>query len=252
VNFALINQSTEKTLTDDVLTTIARTVSTQVAKDYCPAWQTAPSVMYVVASEAQAAKGDCVVALLDNADQAGALGYHDTTPQGRPYARIFVATIMSNQGTLTTGPNSVSVCVSHEVLEALGDPYCNGYSDNSDGSTQFCQELCDPVESSAYVIDGVSVSDFLLPCWFDPSDKTGPWDKLGVLEGPMTVAQDGYVISRAPGAQAQATFGETYPIWKIATKQAEGSRTNKRTRKPVDDPSGHFLVAPTHPPPAAP
>src|SRR5690348_14351978 len=43
---------------------------------------------------------------LDDADQAGALGYHDVDPDGRPYARVFVGTILDSGGTLADGPFS--------------------------------------------------------------------------------------------------------------------------------------------------
>jgi len=52
---------------------------------------------------------------LDDADEAGALAYHDLTPEGLPLAKVFVRT------TLEAG-ESVSVSASHELVEMLVDP----------------------------------------------------------------------------------------------------------------------------------
>jgi hypothetical protein len=241
VNFAIVNESTQKELDTVTVGNIAAAVQLQCQTDYAALWGADKGTRcYVVPSENAANPGDTLIVLLDNADQAGALGYHDVTPAGRPYARIFCETILANQGTTTQGANSVSVCVSHEALETLGDAFCNGYADNGDGSLQVAQELADPVEGSSYTINGISVSDFLAPAWFDPADTKGPWDRMGVLRGPMTVDAQGYVISRAPGGAAQATFGARYPTWKREAKGLHGSRTRRRV---------HVAEVPTNPEP---
>src|SRR5215510_105820 len=48
------------------------------------------------------------IALLDDADVADALGYHDLGPDGLPYARVFLDPIFDNGGTWVRGANSVS------------------------------------------------------------------------------------------------------------------------------------------------
>ena len=227
-SFALVNQSTETSLTPEVCTAIAAAVQTQIVRDYGSLWQAGPAPVRFCTAESDAAPADTLIVLLDDADQQGALGYHDLTPAGRPYARIFVKTILANGGSLTAGPNSVSVCVSHEALEVLGDPYCNCYADSP--VAQYAWELCDPVEGDSYQVNGVSVSDFVGPRWFDPEDKGGPWDMLSVLRGPMSLAPNGYVIQRSPGGQATAVFGDLYPSWKRDQKVALGSRFRRRRK----------------------
>ena len=58
------------------------------------------------------------VVFLDNADQPGALAYHDLTPDGLPLSKVFVRTTIDN-GEL------VSVSTSHELVEMLVDPAIN-------------------------------------------------------------------------------------------------------------------------------
>ena len=54
------------------------------------------------------------IVFLDNADQPGALAYHDLTPGGLPLSKVFVKTTLAD-GEL------VSVSASHELVEMLVD-----------------------------------------------------------------------------------------------------------------------------------
>ena len=55
-------------------------------------------------------------------------------------------------------------------------------------------EVCDAVQESLYSIDGVRVSDFLLPEWFEPehAGTSMKMDFLGVLHRPFELAAGGY------------------------------------------------------------
>ena len=69
-----------------------------------------------------------------------------------------------------------TVRLSHEVLEMLVDPTAaaslNGKS----------LEVCDPVNSYHYMLDGVAVSDFVLPNWFSGRRGVADFaDALGIL-----------------------------------------------------------------------
>src|SRR4051794_19720455 len=63
-------------------------------------------------------KGQWAIVFLDDADQPGALAYHDLTPSGLPLSKVFVKTTINN-GEL------VSVSASHELVEMLVDPAIN-------------------------------------------------------------------------------------------------------------------------------
>ena len=57
------------------------------------------------------------------------------------------------------------------------DPNCNLWA--SDGKTRnYSFEVCDPVEAPTYDVDGVSVSNFVTPAWFDPTRRRQWQDHL--------------------------------------------------------------------------
>src|SRR6266851_6398306 len=66
-----------------------------------------------------------------------------------------------------------SSTLSHELLEMIADPGVNLYAIGKfrDGGRKksglYGLEVCDPVEANYYKIDGVTVSDFVRPEWFE-------------------------------------------------------------------------------------
>lgn len=196
-------------------------------------WDRSSSRVVLVDDLAEAPKDMPVVVLLDDADQANALGYHDQTPDGRPYGRVFTRPTLSNGGTLITGPNSVSCTLSHELLELWADPNVNGWFDNEKGES-FAFELCDPVEADSYEVKvqgyhPVSVSNFVLPAYFDsvPQATDVKFDYLGKLKAPFTMTPGGYLIKRAKN-KITNVFGKEYPSWKKAGKKHQAARTARR------------------------
>ncbi len=143
-----------------------------------------------------------MLALLDDADVAGALGYHDVTPAGLPLGKAFVRT------TQAAG-DQISVTVSHELLEMLGDPdvnLCAEFDDASGNPSKFyAYETCDAVEddSLGYSIvipagwpgagTSVLVSDFVLPAWFEGGRTSGPFAFKTPLTAPFQLATGGYI-----------------------------------------------------------
>lgn len=228
MKIALLSESANPTLDRGTLERIASAVSRQLYEDYADLWEARGSDVFVVGALHEVPQGACIVAILDDADQAGALGYHDTTPDGRPYARVFLGPILADGGTFTQGPISLSVTVSHEVLEIVGDPYVNWWADMP-GGNQLAQELCDPVEGDSYEIGDVSVSNFVGPRYF--SNGPGPYDRLGLLGLPWTMTAGGYMIVRGPDGEIQQVFGAAYPEWKKAGKEHAAARTARRRAK---------------------
>jgi hypothetical protein len=127
---------------------------------------------------------------VDDSDQAGALGYHDFTPDGKPIAYIFLKTDRENG-------YSETVTLTHELAEMIGDPWISQAFQT--GNTRFyAQELGDPVEADelGYTVtgpNGVSIlcSDWVLPGWFIPGHP-GPYDHLGHITKPLQVLPGGY------------------------------------------------------------
>lgn len=145
------------------------------------------------------------IVILDNADQAGALGYHTEDDNGNPWGRVFVAPILDNGGKALIGALSVSAVLSHEVIETYADPNTNYWADCWDG-TMTAYEMCDPVENDCYSVSvapgllskkvAVSVSNFVTDEWFDPLAKHGisVLDYMGTTRGPLQMSPQGYVI----------------------------------------------------------
>jgi hypothetical protein len=173
------------------------------------------------------------IVLLDNADEADALAYHYLTPQGKPYASVFVEDILTNDGTWTDGANSVSCSASHEVVELLADPACNYYADGLDGY-MYALEVADPTEGDSYNIDGVAVSNFVHPDYFNPWAKKRRGHKLdhmGLVKKPFETRPGGYVV-RHRGLQDKTVWGPELPRWK---REMKTTTAHRRTRVRLEE-----------------
>jgi hypothetical protein len=175
------------------LEALARALTIQVERDFAPVWGVQP-VPVTVGGRGQP------LHLFDSAHQAGDMGWHQVDAHGHPYAHVYAdPSIAAGSGWLT-GADAISTTASHEVLELLADPAANGYSFDGD-RRMWAQEVCDAVQADTYGIRAggrtVAVSNFVLPAFFNPW-ADGPYDHLGVLDRPYSVAKGGYaVVERA-------------------------------------------------------
>lgn len=230
----LLNQSTVlPALDDSTLSQIAGVLQRQLYEHYAPFWQS-EGVPVLLAPDLASVPPDLAsvpLVLLNDPDQADVLGYHATGPDGRPYARAFVGPLLAHGGTLTTGPFSLSVTLSHECLELVGDPYVLWWADEPNGVAEEAIELCDRVEADCYAIEGIDVSNFLGPRAFGGGSE-GPYDWMRLLARPEEVRPGGYRIERAggPGGPVELLYGLHYPEWKKPGKAHPAARTAKRRR----------------------
>lgn len=103
---------------------------------------------------------------------------------------------------------SWTVDASHEILEMLVDPYGNrmqssvaievvgGKIQDGTGQYGYLVEACDPCEdnSYAYTINGVAVSDFITPHFYDPLVTPGTrYSFTGAIKGPRQILPGGYI-----------------------------------------------------------
>ncbi|HEX5444063.1 MAG TPA: hypothetical protein VFW87_09555 [Pirellulales bacterium] len=170
-----------KTLAD-----VAAALEQQVARDFQPHWGISARVVAAAGSVADA--GCWSLMVLDDADQAGALGYHDTDQAGNPVLKVFA------RDALSAG-EIVSVDLSHELLETLVDPFCNLCAQDASGRV-WAYEVCDAVEQQTYDIGGVTVSNFVLAEFFMARPAGAPpvaLDFLGRLTRPFEIASGGYL-----------------------------------------------------------
>jgi hypothetical protein len=131
--------------------------------------------------------------MLDDSDQAGALGYHDLTDDGMPLGKVFAGTDLKFGSEWT-------VTASHELLEMLADPNINLtvfiQRDDSSGRL-YAYEVCDACEADAlgYKINNVLVSDFVFPSWFEDFrvPNSTQFDFGSHLTKPLELAGGGYI-----------------------------------------------------------
>src|SRR3954469_12476309 len=138
------------------------------------------------------------IVFLDNADQAGALAYHDLTPEGLPLSKVFVRTTIQN-GDL------VSVSASHELVEMLVDPAINLMSTGPDPKAMYAYESADPVEALTFNVNGIPMSDFVYPSYFEDFRKAGSvkFDQMGKVKRPFQILSGGYQIVFKNGKWSQ-------------------------------------------------
>jgi hypothetical protein len=191
VNIAVVNQSTVVKDADASAWTDA--LQTQVSKDFFPVWGVDAKLAFLSGGKTPPA-GSWVLAFLDNADQANALGYHDITPDGLPLGKVFAKTTLDDGGV-------VSVTASHELLEMLGDPDINLTAELDDGqgkpSKFYAYEVCDACEDDqfGYKINNVLVSDFVYPAYFESFRKPNStqFDHGNKITAPFTLLAGGYI-----------------------------------------------------------
>jgi hypothetical protein len=127
--------------------------------------------------------------LKDNSDEDGALGYHDRTPSGQPVGYSFVKTDIEEGA-------SWSVTLSHELLEMIVDPWTVFASQGlyKGRIVWRALEICDPCEddSQGYEINGIKVSDFVTPKYFQDDSKVGLYDFKGLINKPGVLLANGY------------------------------------------------------------
>lgn len=119
--------------------------------------------------------------LVDELDVPDAAGYHDEGPDGVPY--ILVLAVAGWEKTL-----------SHEALELGGDAAANLWAYDNRGRL-FARELCDADQDGEYAIDGVVVSNYLYPAFFDPNAQPDErLDRQGRVTRPLSTHARGYQI----------------------------------------------------------
>lgn len=146
----------------------------------------APATVRAATAAHPARESEWEIGLFVTPDQVGALGYHDMTPAGSPCSKVFPL--------LDDGDGVAwSRTASHEILELLADPMCSICAQGPDGQIYAC-EVCDPVEAFGYEIDGVDVSDWVRPSYFQPPKLVHPagYDHLGLITKPLEILAGGY------------------------------------------------------------
>ena len=181
---SVVNHTSGK-LTDEKVQDGLRAVNRQIAHDFKPYWHMAAELRLegAIGRNPDADKlpelhGDAIIYLWDDVDVDDALGYLDLHARGTPFGFVFTELVKQLDEPWT-------VTFSHEALELLGDPEANRLVAGphpGDPKTEVFHwyEMCDAVQDEKYKVDGIWVSNFLLPLYFTrDAEEGGRNDFLG-------------------------------------------------------------------------
>lgn len=218
VTVAFLNVSSVVALED--LQNVVASLQIQASRDFGPIY--GMNANLAVFTDQKAVPADAWQMIIgDDSDQIDALGYHELSSTGLPLGKVFAKTDKEDG-------MQWSVTASHELLEMLADPWACLCAQASDGRI-LAYEPCDAVEAEefGYQINGVTVSDFVLPSWFDGS--AAPYDYCKHVTSPGQLIKDGYISVLGPSgwSQVQAEHASVPDRGRVIIKA--GSRRARRT-----------------------
>jgi hypothetical protein len=183
-NLALVADTNK--ITAPELTKVAAALQKQATRDFGRIWNIQANVSGFARLE-DVPTDYWPVIVRDDIKTPGAAGVHEDK-DGQPFALVQFA-------------ENWSLTASHETLEMLADPSGNrlvaGKSPKSDqGRVNFLVEVCDPSEDQkfAYTVNGVTVSDFYTPDFFDPVRAPSVrYSYTGAIKRPRSILRGGYL-----------------------------------------------------------
>ncbi|CAG4913825.1 alkaline phosphatase family protein [Paraburkholderia saeva] len=218
---------------------VVRAINRQIAEDFEPYWAfggrlrvEGPAGKTADLQQLDELRGDAILYVLDSADANDALGYHDRNLSGIPYGFVFLDLCKSLGDDWST-------TLSHEALELVGDPQCNllvqgPHPEVPDRTVYHFFEMCDAVQSQCYEIDGVSVSNFVLPHYFTAGEQPGARnDFCGTGLASFGVNPGGYIGFFDPVARQNQQFF------------AQDPKAARRLRMKTESRSGRMVLRDT-------
>jgi len=169
-------------------------------------------------------RGAWAMVFLDNADQPGALAYHDLTPDGLPVSKVFVKTTLDNK-------DLVSASASHELVEMLVDPAVNMMTTGPDPKATYDYECADPVEDESFPVNGIPMSDFVYPAYFESfrRPKSVRFDHMNLVTKPFQILKGGYQVVMKNGKDTEK-FGSKAKEKRFRKEDRRGHRSETRRR----------------------
>lgn len=170
---------------------VSAALQKQALRDFGPVWDVSASVDAFATLE-DVPIGYWPIVVETDIGFPGAAGIH-LDKDGQPFS-------------LVSYSDSWSLTASHECLEMLADPFGNrliaGPSLKSgQGRVEYLVEVCDPSEAAqfGYTANGVLVSDFYTPHFFDPVKASGVrYSFTGAITKPREVLKGGYISWHDP------------------------------------------------------
>jgi hypothetical protein len=186
---------TTGTVNADALHAAAAAFNVQVQRDLPQFWNVQATVR-LLPNPKKTPVGVWPVRIVNNLPP-GEGGIH-LDKHNQPYALVEV----------TPGSSEWTVAASHEIVEMLVDPYGNrlqasrsiqivgGKIQDGPGEFEYLVEAGDPCEADAYAysIQGVAVSDFITPHFYDPMVTPGTrYSFTGAVKAPRQILPGGYI-----------------------------------------------------------
>jgi hypothetical protein len=182
-------------LDPDLVHAAAVALNLQVTRDLPQFWPVTATVMYLP-NPRKIPVGVWPVQLVKSLPP-GEGGFH-ADKHKQPYSKVIASPT----------DNTWTIDASHEILEMLVDPWGSRLQSSvaieivhgkiKDGTGQFgyLVEACDPCEdnSFAYTINGIAVSDFITPHFYDPVTTAGTrYSFCGHIKAPRKILHGGYI-----------------------------------------------------------
>jgi hypothetical protein len=186
---ALVSEVTSISFSE--LTRVSAALQKQVSRDFGPIWEVTGTVDPFAKLE-DVPIGYWPIIVRDDIGIPGAAGVHEDK-NGQPFS-------------LVTAGEGWALTASHETLEMLADPFGNrlvaGDSPKPDqGRVEFLVEVSDPSEAEqfGYAVNGIKLSDFYTPQFFDPVAADGVrYSFTSAITEPRQVLDGGYLSWHDP------------------------------------------------------
>lgn len=245
--------------------TMVNALNSSYMVDFCKNWRILlPIIVFMNTKQIPTSPppNNWIFIITDIATVSGDLAYHTETSKDCTMGYIFAKTILQDGGVIFyknfTTP-SVSVALSHEILESLCDSTVNGYINDFDGQL-WAKEVCDSVQDLVFQVTVnttnmsevininkaliqnnvhtnstsmnivVGLSDYVLPSFFDVYGKP-PYDLINFLKFPFSLSPGGYsYIINTKNNESTIIYGEMANVNKIKKKNESYTRMIKRCK----------------------
>lgn len=236
LDISVVNRS--RTLADADVLRAVRAINRQLADDLEPHWKFGARLRLDAVAEPPpaATRGDAVITIADRptAVGAGAEGYHDLGRGDRAVGFVFLDVCQAAGDAWTAA-------LSHEAIELTADPLNNLLVQGPHPRDRRRQvfhafELCDAVQAEGYEIDGVAVSNFVLPGWFATPAIAGARNDFlgrparGEVLAPFAMAPGGSLTFYDPALRRSRWTTATAPDDDAARRRVEAKRAAGLTR----------------------
>lgn len=233
---SIINLTAGK-IKDSELQKVIRAINRQIHEDFAPHWHRYATLRLEghitdkpKKNDLVNIRGDAVIYLWDKVEGNDAVGYHDINDGGIPFGFVFLE-VANEIG------EPWSVTLSHECLELIGDPEINllvagPHPDRKQRRQVFhWYEMCDAVQDDKYEIDGILVSNFVLPLYFTKGDEyKGRNDFMGTNLKSFGVNPGGYSGFYDPRSRRSGSFEKDERARKRMKIKTKFEKTRKAAR----------------------